>query len=76
MRWCVTGSRSVVGELELSTEASVGIVDLREDIARGTTIGHRRLERMEPSPVRRLRLTIDDAVEPPEPVRLGCFSAP
>lgn len=45
-------------------------------IARGTTIGFRRLERVEPSRVRRLRLTIEDSVEFPDFVRVGCFSAP
>ena len=45
-------------------------------IARGTIIGFRRLERVEPSRVRRLRLTIEDSVEFPDFVRVGCFSAP
>lgn len=45
-------------------------------IARGTTIGFRRLERVDPSRVRRLRLTIEDSVEFPDFVRVGCFSAP
>lgn len=45
-------------------------------IARGTTIGFRRLERVEPSRVQRLRLTIEDSVEFPDFVRVGCFSAP
>ena len=37
-------------------------------LARGTTIGHRRLHRIQPTTARRLRLTIEDAVA--EPVRL------
>ena len=42
-------------------------------IARGTTIGARRLARVKASRVRRLRLTIADAVERPELVRIGCY---
>ena len=43
-------------------------------IARGTTIGARRLERVMPSRVQRLRLTIEDVGERPEYVRVSCFS--
>ena len=46
------------------------------ELARGTTIGYRRLERVAPVRVRRLRLTVLEALEPPSPVALGCFSAP
>ena len=42
-------------------------------IARGTTIGARRLARVKTSRVRRLRLTIADAVERPALVRIGCY---
>ena len=55
-------------------ESSTG-AEWRE-LARGTTIGYRRLERVAPVRVRRLRLTVLDALELPSPVRLGCFSAP
>jgi alpha-L-fucosidase len=80
----------------LRDPATVGVVDLREniangqrvatyrvetsdggawrEIARGTTIGYRRLTRVEPTRVHRLRLTLEDWVEPPEPVTLRCFS--
>ncbi|MCE9602855.1 MAG: alpha-L-fucosidase [Gemmatimonadetes bacterium] len=43
-------------------------------IARGTTIGARRLERVTRRQVRRLRLTVEDAVERPEFVHLSCFA--
>jgi alpha-L-fucosidase len=42
-------------------------------LARGTTIGYARLDRLEPSPVRRLRLVIEDAAAPPEPVTLKLY---
>lgn len=53
-------------------EASDG-GDWRE-IARGTTIGYRRLARVQPTRVHRIRLTLEDWVESPEPVRLSCFA--
>ena len=40
-------------------------------LARGTTIGHRKLDRFAATPLRRVRLTIEDAVWPPRPVRIG-----
>jgi alpha-L-fucosidase len=43
-------------------------------LARGTTIGYRKLDRFEPVRVRRVRLRIEDAVDTPRPVRLGLFS--
>jgi alpha-L-fucosidase len=43
------------------------------EISRGTTIGYSRLARVEPTMVRRLRLTLEDWVESPEPVALRCF---
>jgi alpha-L-fucosidase len=42
-------------------------------LVRGTTIGYRKLDRFEPAAVRRVRLTIQDAVAAPQPVRLGLF---
>jgi alpha-L-fucosidase len=44
-------------------------------LARGTTIGYRKLDRFSPEAVRRVRLVIEDAVAPPFPVRIGLFSA-
>jgi alpha-L-fucosidase len=43
-------------------------------LARGSTIGFRKLDRFDPVAVRRVRLTIEDAVDPPRPVRLGLFA--
>jgi alpha-L-fucosidase len=39
-------------------------------LSTGTTIGHARLHRFEPRRLRRVRLTIDDAVGPPEPIAI------
>ncbi len=44
------------------------------ELARGTTIGHRKLDRVAPQAVRRLRVTIEDAVEPPEPLAIALLS--
>jgi alpha-L-fucosidase len=44
------------------------------ELCRGTTIGYRRLHRFEPTRVRRLRLTIEDAISTPAPVRLALFA--
>lgn len=42
-------------------------------LTRGTTIGCRKLDRFAPVIVRRVRLTIADAVGAPRPVRVGLF---
>ena len=42
-------------------------------LARGTTIGFRKLDRFEPALVRRVRLTIDDAADAPQPVRIAIY---
>jgi len=46
--------------------------DWRE-LARGTTVGYRKLDRFPPAPVRNVRLTIEDSVGAPRPVRLGLY---
>jgi len=46
-----------------------------QPLVRGTTIGFRRLTRFPATPVRRVRLTIDDAVAPPRPVALRLYAA-
>ena len=77
---------ATVGVLDLREPIALGqrvaryVVDASDGgawrrVAQGTTIGYRRLERIAPVRMRRLRVTITDAVEPPEFVRLGCFSA-
>jgi len=42
-------------------------------LATGTTIGYARIARFEPAAVRRVRLTIDDAAAPPEPVAIRFY---
>jgi alpha-L-fucosidase len=42
-------------------------------LSRGTTIGYAKLDRFEPVQVRRARVTIEDAVAPPEPIRIELF---
>jgi alpha-L-fucosidase len=43
-----------------------------QELARGTTIGHRKLDRFDSTPVRRLRVTVADAVAPlPSRLRIG-----
>jgi alpha-L-fucosidase len=39
----------------------------------GTTIGYRKLDRIDPARVRRVRLRIDDAIAMPRPVRIGLY---
>jgi len=42
-------------------------------LAHGTTIGFRKLDRFEPALVRRVRLSIDDAADAPQPVRIAIY---
>jgi alpha-L-fucosidase len=45
-------------------------------LSSGTTIGYAKLDRLsEAGPIRRIRVTIEDAVAPPEPVSLRLFGA-
>jgi alpha-L-fucosidase len=45
-----------------------------QEFARGTTVGHRKLDRFDPTPVRRLRVTVEDAVAPlPSRLRIGVY---
>jgi alpha-L-fucosidase len=43
-------------------------------LARGTTIGFRKLDRFDPVAARRVRLTIEEAVDTPQPVSIGLYS--
>jgi alpha-L-fucosidase len=43
-------------------------------LARGTTIGHRKLDRFAPASVRRARVVIEDAAAPPQPVQVRLYS--
>ena len=42
-------------------------------LSKGTTIGYARLDRFEPATLRRVRLTIEDAAAPPEPISIKLF---
>ncbi|MDZ7632172.1 MAG: alpha-L-fucosidase [Gemmatimonadaceae bacterium] len=44
------------------------------EVASGTTIGHRKLERVSVGTIRRLRVMIEDAVEAPLPLRIACYA--
>jgi alpha-L-fucosidase len=44
-------------------------------LSRGTTIGYARLDRFEPAKIRHVRVTIDEAVAAPEPIRVKVFAA-
>jgi alpha-L-fucosidase len=46
-----------------------------QTLSRGTTIGHCKLDRVAPATIREARLTIDDALEPPGPVRVRLYAA-
>lgn len=48
--------------------------DWRE-LARGTTVGYCKLDRFEPTAVRRVRVEIQDAVATPRPLRIGLYRA-
>ena len=82
---------------DLGRSVPIGVIDLRENIARGqvvarytvegsdggewqtlsrgTTIGCRKLDRIAPSPVRRVRLRIEEAAGKSEPLTLRLYPA-
>jgi alpha-L-fucosidase len=43
-------------------------------VAEGTTVGYRKLERISVGAVQKLRVTIEDAVEAPLPITVACFA--
>ena len=43
------------------------------ELARGTTVGYTRLHRFEPTTARRVRVTIEEAAAPPEPVVIKVY---
>jgi alpha-L-fucosidase len=47
-----------------------------KDLARGSTIGYARLISFEPSTVSRLRVSIDEALDIPEPIRISAYPTP
>jgi alpha-L-fucosidase len=44
-----------------------------KELSRGTTIGYTKLDRIAPSAVRSIRVTIDDAIGAPEPINVRVF---
>lgn len=96
VRWRRTGASTATAEVDLGLPATIGIVRLSEniargqmvarytvsgfdgtawrDLARGTTVGYARLDRVEPTQVRRLRVVIDEAVGRPEPIGIKAFA--
>jgi len=42
-------------------------------LSRGTTIGYARLDRIEPATVRRVRVTVEEAAGPPQPLRIKLY---
>jgi hypothetical protein len=44
-----------------------------QTLSRGTTIGYRKLDRVAARAVRRIRLDIEEAIDPPEPVGLALY---
>jgi alpha-L-fucosidase len=47
-----------------------------KQISQGTTIGHAKLDRFNPVPLKRIRVTIDDAAAQPEPITFSAFLKP
>ncbi|HKS04970.1 MAG TPA: alpha-L-fucosidase [Gemmatimonadaceae bacterium] len=45
------------------------------ELARGTTIGYRKLDRFTPVQLSRVRLTIEDSAEPPRPLTIGVYAS-
>jgi alpha-L-fucosidase len=79
------GGMQRVGVVELSEQIESGqaVAKYRVEghdgtrwlpLATGGTIGYKKLDRIRSVRVRRLRVTIEDAVEPPRPVRLAAYA--
>jgi len=43
------------------------------ELARGTTVGYRKVDRFEPAALRRVRVVVEDAVATPRPLRIGLY---
>jgi alpha-L-fucosidase len=54
-----------------TVEGSTG--DDWKPLSKGTTIGYRKLDRVAPTSVQRVRLTIEDALDTPLPVRMALY---
>jgi len=79
------GRASSIGLIDLAEEIQHGQAVARyhvegsdggpwRTLSSGTTIGYRKLDRIPSVSARRVRLTIDDAVAPPRPVRIRLFA--
>jgi alpha-L-fucosidase len=79
------GAPARVSVVDLREDVSAGQVIARyalegeregawHPVAGGTTIGYRKLHRVEPVEVRRVRLVIEDAVGVPRPVTIGLYA--
>jgi alpha-L-fucosidase len=44
-------------------------------LSRGTTIGYAKIDRFEPAAFRRIRVVIEEAVAPPEPIAIKVFGS-
>jgi len=71
LREDVTGGQLVA---RYTLAGSDGAAAAWQVLARGTTIGFRKLDRFPPARVRRVRLVIDDAVHTPRQVQLALYS--
>jgi alpha-L-fucosidase len=94
-RWRRTGTLTAIAEVDLPPAATISIVRLAENIARGqvvsryavtgldgggwreivrgTTIGYARIDRFEPVRLQRLRVIVEDAVAPAEPIGVTVY---
>ena len=79
------GRSATVGIIRLEEDIAHGQVVARYTVSgadggdwrvlsRGTTIGYARLDRIEPATVRRVRVTVEEAVGPPQPLRLRLYA--
>ncbi len=79
------GRETPVGLIDLGEEIRQGQLVARylvegagggewQMLSKGTTIGYRKLDRFAPVAVRRVRFTIEDALDTPEPVRVALYS--
>jgi len=52
-----------------------GTADGRDwrELARGTTVGYRKVDRFEPTAARNVRVVVEDAVATPRPLRFGLY---
>ncbi len=79
------GRTTRIGILELAEEIALGQVVSRyrvegndgtrwRTLSTGATIGYKKLDRIPPVAVRRLRLVVEDGVAAPRPVRLSAYA--